>query len=109
MNAILMEFTPQHRLSLDVRDTGEFECALIHDRLADRLEAVVWIVFPISCRDIRPCVSRVRPVSCSNPPLIRVLLSDKILLGGVADRHVASVHRKPWLVRLRSEVVVRCA
>lgn len=107
MNAVLVKVN--ERLSLYVRDTRELKGAFIQDRLIDRLEAVVWVILPIPFGHIGASVSCIRPVSCSDPPLICILLSDKVLLSGVADRHIASVHGKPGLGGLRSEVIMRCA
>jgi hypothetical protein len=97
------------RLSLDVWNTRQLESTFVHDWLVNGLETVVWVIFPISFRYIGPCMSRIRPVGCSNPTFERILLPDQIFLSRVTYWYIARVYRKPRLVRLRGEVVVRCA
>jgi hypothetical protein len=69
-------------LSFDVRNSCQLECTFIHDRLVDRLKAVVRIVLTISLCNIRARVFRVWPVSSAYPALKCTLLLHQVFLCG---------------------------
>lgn len=93
-------------LSLDIRNSRQLERPFVHHWLVYWLETVVWIIFSVSFRHIRPRVSCIWPVRGANPALVCVLLPDEIFLSRVAHGHVASVDCESGLRGLGAKIVV---